>query len=323
MYQAIDIKKYKTSEQITNVTAHNLRTSLSNNVNPAKIHKNKFFIGSADMDFQKELDDKLATCGKFRKDAVKVVNLVFSASPDFFRDSRKTKEWEILTQNFVEETFGKENILYSVVHYDEKTPHFHISIIPRKDGKLNASHWFDGRAKLSHFHDNYNKTIKHLGLKRGEQRKKPTYTELDDYYKKVNASVEYGKKIEEKVNRILTHIHNPKFAERLNPWGFISNTLKPYIVNMGKTATHLQEKAKRFDAVARKLQKAEEKLGDYELKFDLMGLNPNIKFSECEKFREKIYGPALAAMEEPTALNGEDKSLEYIPNSTEKNSKPR
>jgi hypothetical protein len=79
---------------------------------------------------------------------------------------------------------------------------------------------------------------------------------------------------------------------------------------MGKTVINLQEKAKRADAVTRKLHKAEERLEDYELKFELMGLRPNIKFSECVSFREKIYGPALAEMEEPTALERGKEEME-------------
>jgi len=324
MYQAIDIKKYKTDEQITNVTAHNLRTSLSNNVNPKKTHKNKFFIGSADMDFQKELDDKLATCGKFRKDAVKIVNLVFSASPDFFKNGVKAKEWETITQKFAEETFGKENILYSVVHYDEKTPHFHISVIPIKDGKLNASHWFDGRAKLKAFHDNYHKAVKHLGLKRGEERKKPTYVSLEDYYKKVNASAEYEEKLDKKFDRVLSHLDNPNLSEQLNPWGFIKKTLKPYIESIGENIAHYREKAKEYDGVKNQLEKAKDKIADYEAKFEEMGLKPTVSYADCKYYKNKIFPIASVAKEyEPKAHKGEVEDLNNIPQPTAKKIKPR
>lgn len=324
MYQAIDIKKYKTDEQITNVTAHNLRTSLSNNVNPKKTKLNKFFVGSADMDFDKLLADKLSSCGKFRKDAVKVVNLVFSASPEFFKNGVKAKEWETLTQKFVEETFGKENILYSVVHYDEKTPHFHISIIPiDPKGKLNASHWFDGRAKLKAFHDNYHKAVKHLGLKRGEERKKPTYTELNDYYKKVNASSDYEQKLEEKLDRVFNRLDSPKIQDKLNPWGLLKQ-MKPMLSSMGKAISHFQAKAKEFERVVKKLDKAEEKIADYEAKFEEMGLKPTLTYSECKSYKYKLFGTALAVDKEPKALKREGEDLELTPQpTTTKKIKPR
>ncbi|MDW3502834.1 plasmid recombination protein, partial [Escherichia coli] len=91
-----------------------------------------------------------------------VVDLVLSASPEFFTDKKKTKEWEQATQQWAEDTFGKENIIYSVVHYDEKTPHFHIALVPIFEGKLRASHWFDGPAKLKKIHDSYARVTKKL-----------------------------------------------------------------------------------------------------------------------------------------------------------------
>ena len=89
---------------------------------------------------------KLAKVKTVRKNAVKTVNLVFSASPDLFKDRSKAQKWEDATWEFIKKEFGEQNIVYCVLHKDEKTPHFQVSIVPIDlSGKLNASHWFDGR----------------------------------------------------------------------------------------------------------------------------------------------------------------------------------
>ena len=122
MQQVIDIKKTKTNQEIQDISDHNLRQKISNNIDKKRIKNNIYFVGSPGQKTIDILEEKLSKVGKYRKDAVKVVNLVLSASPDFFKDKSKAKEWEEITQKYIEETFGKENILYSVVHKDEKTP---------------------------------------------------------------------------------------------------------------------------------------------------------------------------------------------------------
>ena len=44
------------------------------------------------------------------------------ASPEWFvgKSKNQVKEWQEETLNFMIEQFGKENILYAVVHNDEK-----------------------------------------------------------------------------------------------------------------------------------------------------------------------------------------------------------
>ncbi len=40
---------------------------------------------------------------------------------------------------FLEEEYGKENLLYATVHMDEITPHMHYGVVPiTKDGRLSA-----------------------------------------------------------------------------------------------------------------------------------------------------------------------------------------
>lgn len=287
MKQVIDIKKLKTDKEISDTNDHNLRITVSNNVNTSKTKQNTYYIGSSGMNCEAKINSLLATVPKFRKDAVKVVNLVFSGSPEFFQNREKSDQWEKETQKFVEETFGKDNIIYSVVHKDEKTPHFHISIVPIVNGKLNASHYFDGREKLRIFHDNYNRRVKKLGLQRGVEKQKPTPQALEDYYKKVNASTEYEQKLDSKIDRLFTKLDTPTVLDKLNPWGLI-NEVKPLLKTLGKSLSHYRTKSQETNIIKKELNKANKKLEDLELKFDNLGLKQTITFEDCKKLQPII-----------------------------------
>ncbi|MDF4849986.1 plasmid recombination protein, partial [Vibrio parahaemolyticus] len=58
------------------------------------------------------------------------VELVLTASPEFFEDHPdKLDEWVELNVQHIKEKY-KDNLLDIVLHLDEKTPHFHINVMP-------------------------------------------------------------------------------------------------------------------------------------------------------------------------------------------------
>lgn len=196
-YSNVDIEKFG-DLKAQNAAGHNLRQIPSENVNSSKTHLNKFYVGDPKMDFNKELAGKLSRFPKIRKNAVKSVNLVFSASPELFKDKAKAQAWEKQTFDFIKEKFGLENIVYCVVHKDEKTPHFQVSVVPvDPKGKLNASHFFDGRKKCADFATEYNNAVKNLGLKRdkGKDKAKPQTTQ--EFYRMANDMEKFNKRIDQ------------------------------------------------------------------------------------------------------------------------------
>ena len=111
--------------------------------------------------------------------------------------------------------FGKENILYAVVHNDEKTPHIHFSVVPIKDNKLRSNLWFDGPSKLKAFHTEYSKYMKKFGLKRGKTAVKSSQDELENFYKKVNTSTVFDKAIDKKVEDLLENLELDKEDQKV------------------------------------------------------------------------------------------------------------
>jgi hypothetical protein len=312
MYQVIDIKKLKTKTDIINISNHNLRATSSNNVDKHRTHLNTYYAGSPTMDLAGEMESKLATVPKYRKDAVKLVNLVLSASPEFFQDRERSREWEKTSQKWIEDTFGKENVILSVVHNDETTKHFHVSVVPIHNGKLNASHWLDGPASLAQLHTSYNNTIKHLGLSRGKSGEKPNPTALNEYYKKVNSSTEYDKKLDKKLDILLEQIEKPSIGKKLNPWGLIDK-FRPVVNQAKKNLSHYKTKAESVKELKKKLEIAEKRVFDLESKIEHLGLNPNsLSYAKCTSIKDQWTAIAEKKSAPSTLLNKEGADLEKI-----------
>ena len=124
-----------------------------------------------------------------RKNAVLAVEYVLTASPEFFTEATKDerRKWAERSLKFVEEKHGAENVLSAVLHLDEKSPHWHILVVPKnKKGKINASAFFDGREMLSKLQDDYHAQVASLGLDRGLKGSKAKHQSLKSFYRKVN-----------------------------------------------------------------------------------------------------------------------------------------
>lgn len=300
MKEVFDIKKYKTNQEIADVASHNLRQAHSDdvskkssrNVDKKRTPLNRYFVGSPDMDVIGELNKKLSKCEKYRKDANRTVNLVLSGSPDFFTDKKKTKDWEEASQRWLEDKFGKDNILYSVVHYDEKTPHFHVCIVPIHEGKLRSNYWFDGPMKVKRLLDDYHKAVKHLGLKRGDPYVKPTQKEQENYYKKVNSSTAYERQLDKRLDDLFEKLDNPTFKQRLNPYSLINDVVKPLMSQLAKNLSHYRTRAKSNEDEKKKAKDENKELKtrvqDLECKLESLGLNPNVSHLELSKISPKI-----------------------------------
>jgi hypothetical protein len=67
---------------------------------------------------------------KVRKDNESpYTRVVLSASPDLFKDPKRTRKWLDASMGFLRETWG-DGLAYAVLHLDEKTPHLHAVVVP-------------------------------------------------------------------------------------------------------------------------------------------------------------------------------------------------
>lgn len=144
-------------------------------IDPARRHLN--YELCQHLDYVDEVEERIAKgysgTRKIRKDAVKLVEGIVTASPDFFATAtpEETREFFEDARKFVAERFGDDNLVHFTVHMDEATPHAHFGFTPLRDGKLSWKKFFPDKAAMGRFQDDFfNQVGKPRGLARGEKR---------------------------------------------------------------------------------------------------------------------------------------------------------
>ena len=91
------------------------------------------------------IENKRVSDKKVRKDAVVLAEWVISASSNVFKNMENSEIRRYFQEsvNYFGEKFGKDNIMYGAVHFDETTPHMHMGIVPMTDdGRLSSKDVF-------------------------------------------------------------------------------------------------------------------------------------------------------------------------------------
>ena len=180
-YAIMRFAKYKGGGGIGGIEAHDEREKDEYKSNPdVDLHRTdqNFHLVEPQGRYRAEIDRQIQAAGcRVRKDSVRMVEVLFTASPDFFKHKKQSE-----VRAFFEEalTFFKarqnpETILSAVVHMDEKTPHMHLVFVPlTEDHRLSAKDIVGNRKKLTWWQDEYWKHMvkKYPTLERGESASK-------------------------------------------------------------------------------------------------------------------------------------------------------
>ena len=76
-----------------------------------------------------------------RNDAVLAMQFILTGSHEQMLQLEKDKlleGWKKANIKWLQETFGKENVINVTLHMDELTPQLHATVTPIVDGKLTA-----------------------------------------------------------------------------------------------------------------------------------------------------------------------------------------
>lgn len=95
---------------------------------------------------------------KVRKDSVKFIDTIVTASPEFIAamTPEKTRRYFERALEFLQREVGAENIFSAVVHMDERNPHMHLCFVPlTQDNRLSAKEIMGGRDKLVQWQDKF------------------------------------------------------------------------------------------------------------------------------------------------------------------------
>lgn len=150
---------------------HRLNDVEKININPAQKHLNKLFMGEGAKD---RIDAKLPA--KFRKDAVVSVEVLLTASPEFFNGLTEDRErlaknpvflaWVDESLKWAKKEFGS-NLVDLVLHMDESSPHIHVLTVPLIDGRLCAKE-VTAKKEMQRRQTEYATAMKQFGLVRGD-----------------------------------------------------------------------------------------------------------------------------------------------------------
>jgi len=199
-YAILRTEKLKTFDKIKSVGGHHSRTHNVKNADENKSEDNINLVQCDDLLLK--VKDRIGN-KKIRKNGVIAVEVLMTASPEFFRENAidygeyekdKVDIFNRHAQKFLEKEFGAENIASSVCHLDEATPHVQAVIVPidPETGRLNASYWLDGRKKLSEMQDRFFNEMKELGLERGLKGSESKHTTIKQFY----GALESAEKVE-------------------------------------------------------------------------------------------------------------------------------
>lgn len=161
---------------------------------PAKLHLNTSFkvndYCSMPMEqaVSKRIEDAYTGKRAVRKDAVKHINHMLTGSHDrmheIFRDKELAEKWVKANYEFIDENFGKENIVRFTLHLDERTPHIHCVTVPITDkGGLSAKEVMGNRVKLQQLQTKYAEKMKPFGLERGVANPNIKHQDTKEFYK--------------------------------------------------------------------------------------------------------------------------------------------
>lgn len=187
-------KKFKTLKELKGFEVHMERKQETLNADPNLTKYNRILVGSSNI-----LDDvkKYLTDVNIHSNNVIARELLLTASPQFFKNilSSEKERWIQNNINWLHEHFG-DNLIYCSLHEDESTTHLNALIVPKfLDSKkqkyiLSNRNYFNGRAKLSFWQDDYSKTMSPMGLSRGIKFSKSKHVQIRTFYSLINKDLD-------------------------------------------------------------------------------------------------------------------------------------
>lgn len=172
---------------------------------------------------EKRIKDGYTGKRKIRSDAVRHVDGIITSDKDFFDglSQEQTEKYFRDSLEFLQNEYGKKNMLYAAVHMDESTPHMHFGAVPlTKDGRLSAKEVVGNKKALTNLQDRYNQFMNERGfhLERGQSKQvtEKRHEDMDKYkqgtayHEKIFRQTQEKAQQEERKLNALTQTLQPK-----------------------------------------------------------------------------------------------------------------
>lgn len=222
-FVVLHIQKPKGNDSGT--TAHIERTVSPANADPERTYLNKEFIEFPDGvgNRTQAIQHRIENAGIKRKishNQVRALQIMLSGTPEDMQriqNTGKLDEWCKDNIEWLQDTFGKDNLVSTVLHMDEKTPHIHATIVPivtgerrkvkeakKKQDEPNKKTYRKKsvdtvrlcaddvmtRENLEHFQNTYAEKMSKYGLQRGIKGSEARHISTPQYYRELFAQNE-------------------------------------------------------------------------------------------------------------------------------------
>lgn len=117
-----------------------------------------------------ELPGQKTKSGKLRKiqnNAVRMYDFIITGTHEDIMQI-DYKKYFMEAVEFMKRKFGEKNVMYAVVHLDERTPHLHLGLVPEYEGKLAAYKLFTPESMRKLQDEFFVEVSSRYGLERGE-----------------------------------------------------------------------------------------------------------------------------------------------------------
>ena len=139
---SLDFKKAKGSSDARE-SDHIERKVIPDNADPTRTHLNRELVKMPSGVYGRDeaIAHRIKTAGIKRKitnDQVRVIRTVLSGTHEDMMNiaaNGQLDDWCNDSLKWLQDTFGKENVVSVVLHMDEHTPHLHASIVPIVTGE--------------------------------------------------------------------------------------------------------------------------------------------------------------------------------------------
>ena len=260
-YAIMRFAKYKGPE-ITNIEAHNERRKERYASNPdidLSRSKHNFHLIEPPQRYRAEAERQISAAGcRTRKDSVRVVEVLFTATPEFFKGKKlpEIRQYFEETLRFFVQYQSRETIISAVVHMDEKTAHMHLSFVPlTPDGRLSAKEIVGNKKKLTWWQDKFweHMVAKYPDLERGESA---SQTDRDHIPPRIFKEMTHLTQQRQKLDQLLTGIGPLNGKKRAAE---ISELLDGYIPAVEKMRTQLKKYSTAFSSTKAENEKLKRK----------------------------------------------------------------
>lgn len=199
-YCVFRIQKIKSKEKLRQMYVHHYRTRIPDNVDPELTELNDAMITPHGDSFVAAFNHRVEELEyyrthDFRKNGVMAYDILMEYSPEM-AGSFDLEKWKEENVKWLQETFGKENVISVVYHYDEAgyaeagAIHGHAVVLPvDENGRFNAKSFTGSREKMIGIQDSYAERMEQFGMERGLMNSVATHQDIKRFYAKLSGKI--------------------------------------------------------------------------------------------------------------------------------------